>query len=455
MIDRLGFKSTTNRTAEQMTLEISQLGQQFMSSSSRDTIMYQASSYTSALPSVLSLLSDTVLHPQLLPHELDAEREAARWEIAEIMDKPALILPEVLHEVAYGGETLGRDALCPEERLDEMKVDDLKEYRRRWYRPERMVIAAAGVEHEELKDLAEEYFGDIKSSALASTSTSASKPTASLPQKQHLSTSASHSASPTDLPASSSTFPADSFEAISTAKARYVGGSKYLHKPTEEFTHLYVGYEGLPVTDEDIYVLATLQILLGGGHSFSAGGPGKGMYSRLYTHVLNLHHSVDYCQSFHHCYLDSGLFGIAMAFTPGYASEAAWILASQLDAITRPTTRGGVGEIELSRARNQLKSSLAMALESRLVQSEDLGRQVLVYGRKHTMDEMARRIDAVTLADLYRVANRVLRPSTSSLLSDREKSGRPTIVVQGDLDRVPDVLEVLKRKGLAGSPELE
>lgn len=66
------------------------------------------------------------------------------------------------------------------------------------------------------------------------------------------------------------------------------------------------------------------------------------------------------------------------------------------------------------------------------------------------MEEMVRLIDAVSLKDLYRVANRVLRPWKSELLSDRKKSGLPTIVVQGQLEGLPDVLDVLRRRGLAG-----
>lgn len=66
------------------------------------------------------------------------------------------------------------------------------------------------------------------------------------------------------------------------------------------------------------------------------------------------------------------------------------------------------------------------------------------------MEEMTRLIDAVTLSDLYRVANRVLRPKTSSLLSDRKKSGKPTVVAQGQLEGLPDVVEALRRRGLAG-----
>lgn len=96
------------------------------------------------------------------------------------------------------------------------------------------------------------------------------------------------------------------------------------------------------------------------------------MYSRLYTSVLNQHHSVDYCASFHHCYLDSGLFGLNISVHPSFVSQTPHLVAGQLDAITRPV-RNGMDEQDLRRARNQLKSGLMMALESRMVQVEDLG----------------------------------------------------------------------------------
>ena len=80
-----------------------------------------------------------------------------------------------------------------------------------------------------------------------------------------------------------------------------------------DFTRIYIGFEALAIDDADLYALATLHTLLGGGGSFSAGGPGKGMYSRLYGAVLNRFHEVDHCAAMHQCYTDSGLFGLHMA----------------------------------------------------------------------------------------------------------------------------------------------
>ncbi|GAA5969673.1 hypothetical protein JCM11641_008001 [Rhodosporidiobolus odoratus] len=452
MTDRLAFKSTVNRTADEITTEIEQLGGQFISSSARETILYQATTYTKSLPSVMSILSDTVLSPAITCEELDIQREAALWEVGEIKTKPEMILPELLHETAYQGNTLGNPLLCPEERLETMTPETIKEFMRTWYRPDRLVVAAAGIEHEQLVELADRHFGHVKPapSALAASSSRSSTST-SPSQSQPFSTSTQFSASilASASPSSRSADPA-SFEYLSTAPSRYTGGTLLLDAPDLDFTHVYVAYEGLPLEDDDIYALATLQVLLGGGGSFSAGGPGKGMYSRLYTQVLNQYHAVDFCSSFHHCYIDSALFGMSISVHPSFLARTPDLIAQQLDSITRPVP-GGIGEPELRRARNQLKSSLAMALESRMVQVEDLGRQVQVHGRKVSMSEMAALIDRVTLSDLYRVANRVLRPSNSPILGDKHRSGKPTVVAQGRVDRLPDVVEALRRRGLAGA----
>ncbi|KAM0788318.1 hypothetical protein ACM66B_001461 [Microbotryomycetes sp. NB124-2] len=453
MTDRLGFKSTMNRTQAQMTSEIEALGGQFQSSSSRETIMYQAVSYSHSVPQVVSILADTVQNPLITREELDAQRDAALWEISEIKNKPEMILPEVLHEVAFKDNTLGNPLLCPEERLETMTTDTIKEFLHMWYKPDRIVVAAAGVEHEALVELAQQHFGGMKTlppyaQTLSSSRTSSAAPT-KLSLWKNLSTSAPLNARLIDY--SAPTPEAESFEVLSKAPAVYTGGELYMDKPDLEFTHVYVGYEGLSIHDPDIYALATLQVLLGGGGSFSAGGPGKGMYSRLYTSVLNQHHAVDFCSSFHHCYLDSGLFGINIAVHPSFLNQTPMLIATQLDSITRPV-RGGINELDLRRARNQLKSGLMMALESRMVQVEDLGRQVQVHGRKVSMEEMAQQIDAVTLQDLYRVATRVLRPYKSPLLSDRAKSGKPSIVVQGQLEGLPDVMKALRQRGLTGEP---
>lgn len=173
------------------------------------------------------------------------------------------------------------------------------------------------------------------------------------------------------------------------------------------------------------------------------------MYSRLYTNVLNQYYRVEYCAGFHHCYADSGLFGIAASVHPDFVGSIANVIGHQLDCLTRPL-RTGVTPHELVRAKNMLKSSLVMALESRGVQVEDLGRQTQIHGHKVSIKEMCEKIDAVELADIHRTASRILRPGPQDKLNDGLGSGDMTVVVQGPLERAGnvDVGAVLKEWGL-------
>jgi len=84
--------------------------------------------------------------------------------------------------------------------------------------------------------------------------------------------------------------------------------------------------------------------------------------------------------------------------------------------------------VELNRAKNQLKSSLMMALESKVVEVEDLGRQILVRNRKVPITEMCDRIDEVTAPDLRRVATRVFGSGANGL------KGKATVVTMGSED---------------------
>lgn len=103
------------------------------------------------------------------------------------------------------------------------------------------------------------------------------------------------------------------------------------------------------------------------------------MYSRLYTHILNHHPQVDHCASFHHIYTDSSLFGLFASFVPSpggrHGNSPTQLLPHLVHQLSLLLYRP-VPTSELNRAKNQLKSSLVMALESRAVEVEDLGRQV-------------------------------------------------------------------------------
>ena len=430
--------------------------------------MYQSASFNSAVPTTLGLLAETIRDPLITDLEVKQQLETAEYEIREIWSKPELILPELVNVAAYKGNTLGNPLLCPRERLPYINKAVVEKYRKAFYHPERMVVAFAGVAHEEALNLTQKYFGDMQrsqgpsllqvgsDSALSNTSSQASSPSSSssssaqsstystpsttppsspqtsrlmshIPFLKNLSTSASAQAQVSDVDMTTSSVKFD-------APAHYTGGFLSLpplpppaNPALPDLTYVHLAFEALPISSDDIYALATLQTLLGGGGSFSAGGPGKGMYSRLYTNVLNQHGWVESCVSFNHSYTDSGLFGISASCSPAKVSHMLDVMCRELQNLTLETGFTSLQIGEVNRAKNQLRSSLLMNLESRMVELEDLGRQVQVHGRKVGVKEMCAKIDALTVQDLRRVAKHVFGGEVKNIGNG---SGAPTVVLQ-------------------------
>merc|ERR1719400_292256 len=179
--------------------------------------------------------------------------------------------------------------------------------------------------------------------------------------------------------------------------------------------------------------------MMGGGGSFSAGGPGKGMYTRLYTRVLNKYHWMYSATAYNHAYNDSGIFCIhasshqgmytrlytrvlnkyhwmysATAYNHAYNDSGIFCIhasahPSQLQELTQILIRefvavtGDISTEELNRAKTQLKSMLLMNLESRPVIFEDCARQVLAQGHRRKPEHFISQIDMVSRDDLNRI----------------------------------------------------
>jgi processing peptidase subunit alpha len=457
IIDRLAFKSTRNTGGDQMAEKMESLGGNIQCASSRESLMYQSATFNSAVETTVGLLAETIRDPLITEDEVQQQLETADYEIGEIWSKPELILPELVHMAAYKDNTLGNPLLCPKERLPHINRDVVEAYRKEFYKPDRIVVAFAGVNHNEAVKLTEQYFGDMAKgqgpsligvgdhSAISSNNADQQvftadhpTPTGAPPQQSKLlskipflknfSTSAAADAS------LNSSFDLNFPPIDTTTPSQYTGGfltlppiPPPLNPMLRRLSHIHLAFEALPISSPDIYALATLQTLLGGGGSFSAGGPGKGMYSRLYTNVLNQHFWVESCVAFNHSYTDSGLFGIAASCAPTHVAQMLEVMCRELKSLGDETGYAALQAGEVQRAKNQLRSSLLMNLESRMVELEDLGRQVQVHGRKVGVKEMCAKIEAVTVADLRRVARQVFGGEVKNVGGG---SGAPTVVLQ-------------------------
>lgn len=429
--------------------------------------MYQSASFNSAVPTTLALLAETIRDPLITELEIQQQLETAQYEISEIWSKPELILPELVNMAAYRENTLGNPLVCPQERLPFINKRVVEKYRSIFFHPERIVVAFAGVNHEEALKITEKYFGDMKSEQrwpLSGTGLDSSFTDIPAPSRYASSSSSSLSSATSSPATSSSTSPAQASRFLKglpflknlstsapsqasvssatptytpldlTTPSHYTGGFLSLpHLPPPlnptlpHLSHIHLAFEALPISSSDIYALATLQTLLGGGGSFSAGGPGKGMYSRLFTNVLNQHGWVESCVAFNHSFTDSGLFGISASCNPARVKEMLDVMCRELQNLTLDKGYQALQPAEVNRAKNQLRSALLMNLESRMVELEDLGRQVQVHGRKIGVKEMCAQIEALTVTDLRRVARQVFGGRVRNIGLG---SGAPTVVLQ-------------------------
>uniref|UniRef100_A0A6B2ECC2 Mitochondrial-processing peptidase subunit alpha n=1 Tax=Phlebotomus kandelakii TaxID=1109342 RepID=A0A6B2ECC2_9DIPT len=393
-LEKLAFQSTQNYPDKDNILkELERHGGICDCQSSRDTFIYAASVDSRGLDSITRILADVVLRPSLQLDEIDIARQTILFELESLKMRPEqdLILTDMIHAAAYRDNTLGLPKLCPEPNAGVIDRNTLLSYLKLHHTPSRMVVAGVGVPHDDLVRHVEKYF--------VNTSTTWESEQAK-----------------TRGPS-----------AADASLALYTGGKKleeceipiYAAAGLPELAHVVIGLEGCSHRDPDFIAACVLNIMMGGGGSFSAGGPGKGMYTRLYTNVLNRFHWMYSATAFNHAYNDSGLFCIHASAPPSHVRGMVEVLTKEL--VTMATAPG---EQELRRAKTQLQSMLLMNLEARPVVFEDIGRQVLSTGQRKRPEDFIREIEQIRSEDIMRFAKRLLS-STPSLAARGEIKGIP------------------------------
>lgn len=320
------------------------------------------------------VLREVLLHPQFLPDEVEDAKRTMEFQAMDL--PPELVMEEALQTAAYGlDQQLGKPHFCPIEAISDLNADILKDF---WNHnvlanPRDIVIGGAGIGHSQLVDLAQKEFGDWPA------------------------------ASPDD-------------RRLRTIPSQYRGGEHWVEKPSiDGFTRVALAFELDGWHSEELVPTCVLQTLLGGGNSFSAGGPGKGMYSRLYRQVLNRFSWAESAEAFTSIHAESGLWGITGSSKPKHSRDVLQVLAEHIARLSVDL----VTDEELDRARNMLKCNVLTQLESRLVLFEDLGRQVLTYGQREDMETTCKKIDEVTKEQLRELARKAIqKPPTVAAVGE-------------------------------------
>lgn len=372
LIEHMAFKGTARRSARQIAEDIENVGGDINAATSVEYTSYTARVLGENVDVALDVLGDILIHSAFDAGELAREKGVILQEYAAVEDTPDDLIYDAFMETAFASQAVGRPILGTPDTIKSFDEATIRAFLAREYTPGKMVLAAAGdVEHARIVDLAERLFGA--------------------------------------MPAVESRQP---------ETGRYTGGERRISRKLEQ-ANLVLGLPGLSFKDPNYYAAHLFAHMLGGG-----------LTSRLWHEVREtrgLAYSID---SFHWPFSDCGLFGIG-AGTAG--ADVRELMDVTLACMVQAT--GDISEVELIRAKAQMKVALLTALETPGGRMERVARQLLSWGRVVDSEEIVRKVDALEVEHV--------REAGRSLLQ-----GAPTLAAIGPIKALPSLESIAS--GLRG-----
>lgn len=348
-IEHMVFKGTERRSAEEIAREMDSVGGMLDAFTSKEQICFNAKVLDEHLPIAFDVIADIVLRPNFDSEDVKKERQVVLEEIKMDLDNPEYLLHDIFTRGFWPGHSLGRPILGTPDTVKKFNRDVLWRRFQNWFAPDHLVITAAGnVTHQQVLDLVQRQFGNLK------------------PAGPHGKHGAPEARAPIHLES----------------------------KRDLEQVHLCVGVPSVPLGHHDRYGVAVLNNLLGGG-----------MSSRLFQNIREKQGLAYAVFSELTPYSDAGMLTV-------YAGTAKEAVGQVIDLVVqefRTMKESPVTEEELLRAKNHLKGSLMLSLESTSSRMSNLARQELYFGRFYSLDEILASIEAVTREELQCLAQQYFR----------------------------------------------
>jgi predicted Zn-dependent peptidase len=333
-LEHMAFKGTEKRTALEIAEVIEDVGGYINAYTSREVTAYYARVLGADVPLALDVIADILLNPVFDEREIETERGVILQEIGQSLDTPDDVIFDWLQEEAYPDQALGRTILGPAERVRHFSQSDLRSFVQEHYGPGQMILSAAGaVDHDALVREAEKLFGQMK------------------PRPLHVET-----------------------------PALFKGGERREVKALEQ-AHFTLAFESPGYMANDFYAAQVYATALGGG-----------MSSRLFQEIRENRGLCYTIFSQAGAYSDTGMITVYAGTSAEQLGELADVTIDEIRRIT-----GDLREVEIARARAQMKAGMLMGLESPSNRAERLARMISIWGRVPDLSETVEKIDNVTL----------------------------------------------------------
>lgn len=356
-LEHMLFKGTERRTAVQIAEEMDAVGGQLNAFTEKEHTCFYARVVDKHLPIALDVLFDMFLHSQFALAELEREKSVILEEISMCEDSPEEVVFDMFYSSLWPNHPLGRPILGSPEVVSSITPDDLRHYMEQCYGGRQiMVVAAGNVDHEQLVQYVQDCCGG--------------------------------------LPAG------PELDSCPGGRPQPALGKLVKYRDSEQVQVCY-GVQGFACADERRYAVHVLDSVLGGS-----------MSCRLFQEIREKQGLAYTVGTFLNSYRDCGNIGIYA----GTSSEKVDEVLRLSRAIVADVVENGITERELVRAREHIKGTLALGMESTSARMLRLARSESYYGRFMAPEEFLQGIDRVEHGDVVEVARTLFQPDNFRLV---------------------------------------
>lgn len=354
-IEHMLFKGTTTRSAEDIARSVDALGGNLDAFTAKELVCFNTKVLDQHLSIAFDVLADLVLHPMFREEDIDKEKGVILEEIKMEADSPDYLVHEIFTSNFWKDHPLGKPILGTPQHVKRFDHAMIQGYYDSVYEPSNVVVTAAGhLTHQGLVELVKQHFESL----------GPAKPAPSDP--------------------------------IPTTHARIA----LRNKKSLEQVHLCLGVPSYPLPHHERYACYVLNTLLGGG-----------MSSRLFQNIRERQGLAYAVFSELNPYRDTGCLSIYA----GTSVESAGKVVESITNEFRQLKQELVSDEELRRAKDHLKGSLMLGLESTASRMSNLARQEMYFGKFFTMDELLESIESVSADDVQRIARTFFDPKQIAL----------------------------------------
>tara|TARA_B100001142_G_scaffold77295_1_gene78019 strand:- start:962 stop:2200 length:1239 start_codon:yes stop_codon:yes gene_type:complete len=347
-IEHLLFKGTKKRKAFHIISRIEDVGGELNAYTGKEETTLYASFLREHYERSMELIFDIVQNATFPDREIPKEKEVILDEIDSYRDSPSELIFDEFDSLLYPDHPLGRNILGSEKSVKSFSKEQVINFVKRNYTPERAVLSSVGgINHSEFERLADRHASNWKGKM--------------------------------DIHSRTTPF-------VSKSEIKHV--KKEIHQ-----SHIIIGGEGISIHDKDYTAIVLLNNLLGG----------PSMNSRLNLNIRERHGIAYQIESFINSYNDSGIWGIYAGTDLETIDRCHRLIIKELTLLRDKK----LGVLQFSKAKTQLLGQMALAQESNVNMMTSLGKSLLVYNRVDTFKEIVTKVDALKISQIQELAQQI------------------------------------------------